>query len=72
MEPERVEELREDFEAFDRDGNGSIDFGEFEELLDGLGAQMSRPEARIGFHEIDTDADGQITFSEFVEWWAER
>lgn len=72
MEPERLEELREDFDAFDRDGNGTIDFAEFEELLDGLGAEMPRPQARIGFGEIDTDGDGQISFTEFAHWWAEQ
>lgn len=72
MEPERLEELREDFDAFDRDRNGMIDFPEFEELLDGLGAEMDRGEARIGFNEIDTDSDGQISFTEFVAWWVER
>lgn len=72
MDPERLEELREDFEAFDRDGNGLIDFAEFEELLDGLGAEMSRPEARTGFHVIDTDGDGRISFTEFAAWWAEE
>ena len=71
MEPERLDELREDFDLFDRDSDGTIDFGEFEELLDGLGADMSTHEARTGFHEIDTDADGKISFTEFVEWWAE-
>lgn len=70
MEPERLEELREDFEEFDRDGDGTIDFSEFEELLDGLGAEMPHAEARIGFSEIDTDTDGRISFTEFAQWWA--
>ena len=70
MEPERINELREDFDTFDRDGDGTIDFGEFEELLDGLGADISSREARTGFNEVDTNSDGRISFTEFVEWWA--
>jgi len=72
MEPERLEELREDFDAFDRDGDGTIDFAEFEELMDGLGAEMSSGDARVGFREIDSDTDGRISFSEFAQWWAQE
>jgi Ca2+-binding EF-hand superfamily protein len=62
-------ELREDFDEFDIDGDGRLEFDEFLEFMDGLGADMSNEECRIGFAEIDTDRDGVIEFDEFVAWW---
>lgn len=67
---ERLEELREDFEAVDDDQDGRIDFGEFSGLMDNLNAQMSDDVLRIGFAEIDTDGDGRISLAEFVAWRA--
>jgi len=66
---EALAELREDFDQFDNDGDGLLEFDEFLEFMDGLGADMSNEECRIGFAEIDTDRDGVIEFDEFIEWW---
>jgi Ca2+-binding EF-hand superfamily protein len=63
------EELREEFEYFDDDDNGLIEFDEFRGLLEALGDAMQRDEARTGFDAIDTDGDGHIDFDEFLEWW---
>lgn len=65
-------ELRENFDHFDNDGNGSIDKGEFTNLLDALGADMSAEEVTIGFDIIDTNGNGRIEFGEFYNWWANR
>jgi Ca2+-binding EF-hand superfamily protein len=67
--PEALQELGEDFEFADGDHDGYIDFAEFTALLDGLGAEMSGPDLRIGFQEIDADRDGRISQPEFVAWW---
>jgi Ca2+-binding EF-hand superfamily protein len=66
----RDRELKEEFVLADRDRDGRIDFDEFERLMRGLEANMSRTDLRIGFHEIDTDADGLIDLCEFVDWWS--
>lgn len=63
------DELREDFEFFDQDGDGLLEFSEFTEFMDGLGADMTGEECRIGFEEIDSNRDGRIQFGEFLEWW---
>lgn len=68
--PERLEELREDFETVDEDRDGRIDFGEFASLMDNLNAQMTDTDLRIGFTEIDADHDGSISLVEFVAWRA--
>jgi Ca2+-binding EF-hand superfamily protein len=68
-EPERTAELLEDFEYFDEDQDGLMQFAEFESFMDGNGADMTLEQCRIGFAEIDTDRDGAIEFEEFLEWW---
>lgn len=69
LQPERVAELLEDFEYFDDDGDGLMLFDEFEQFMDGIGAEMTGEECRIGFAEIDSDRDGAIEFEEFLQWW---
>lgn len=66
----RDRELKEEFVLADRDRDGRIDFDEFARLMQGLEADMSGTDLRIGFREIDTDADGLIDFCEFVDWWS--
>lgn len=64
-------ELRETFDAFDRDHNGSIDFQEFLELLKALRADCDEATARVGWKVIDSDNSGTIDFEEFVTWWGD-
>ena len=64
-------ELRENFAAVDSDADGSVDFGEFSDLMENLEAEMSAEELRIGFDEIDADHDGRVDFREFVAWWTD-
>ncbi|MCA9058651.1 MAG: EF-hand domain-containing protein [Planctomycetaceae bacterium] len=62
-------DLRSVFDRFDRDHNGAIDFGEFNELLNVLDPDMDDDERRLGFELIDTDHGGTIQFEEFAAWW---
>lgn len=64
------DELRETFDHFDTDDNGTIDFAEFTSLMDALGSEMTDEEMEIGFEEIDEDQDGYIEFEEFLTWWS--
>lgn len=63
------EELREEFDYFDSDDNGKIEFDEFLGLLEALGADVKDDEAHAGFDALDTDGDGHIDFHEFLAWW---
>jgi len=65
-----IARLREDFDYFDRDKDGVMEFEEFVRFLTALDAGMSEAECRIGFAEIDTDHDAKIEFEEFLDWWA--
>lgn len=69
---ERRSELQEDFEYFDSNQDGLLEFPEFVEFLDGLGADMTNEECRIGFEDIDSNRDGLIQFGEFFAWWTSR
>ncbi|MBK8012256.1 MAG: EF-hand domain-containing protein [Deltaproteobacteria bacterium] len=71
MEPER-NELREIFNHFDRDGNGTIDPSELKSLLEALGGGFSEEEVRVGLDTIDRNSNGKIEFSEFSRWWRDR
>lgn len=73
MEDEELQELRENFDYFDADSNGVIDFDEFKKLLNALGAGMEEDEMEVGFDIIDADDNQSIEFDEFADWWlAER
>jgi Ca2+-binding EF-hand superfamily protein len=41
-------------------------------FMDGLGAEMTSEECRVGFAEIDSNRDGRIEFQEFLDWWTAR
>ena len=53
-----IARLREDFEYFDRNNDGLMEFEEFVRFLDAIGANMSRADCEQGFNEIDADHDG--------------
>jgi calmodulin len=67
-----LEELRENFEFFDRDDNGRIDRAEFKRLMQVLGADAPEDELDVGFDVVDADDDGAIDFHEFASWWMNR
>ena len=66
------EELRENFEHFDRNNDGRLDLAEFGELMTALGALEPGESATMGFQAIDTDRSGLVEFDEFVRWFAQR
>jgi hypothetical protein len=59
------------FSSFDRDGNGMIDFEEFEKLCRQMGlhsSQMSTEEMNIVFEEVDSERRGSIEVTDFTKW----
>ncbi|ABZ76536.1 putative signal transduction protein with EFhand domain [Shewanella halifaxensis HAW-EB4] len=63
------EELKENFDYFDTDGDGSIVLSEFKDLLLALEAIEPGESVEIGFNAIDLDGSGSIDFEEFCEWF---
>jgi hypothetical protein len=55
------------FRAFDTNGDGSIDKGEFQAVLKTLGVEISDASFDEAFVALDLDKDGTITLGEFKQ-----
>lgn len=62
-----VRELRGQFEAADRDGNGALDVDELHMLLLEAGYSPTGAVTREALREIDKDGDGMVEFEEFEQ-----
>ncbi len=65
----KLEEIKNNFEFFDKDKNGAIDFLEFRDLLKTISPESNLQQAGEGFSMIDKNSDGLIDVDEFIEWW---
>ena len=72
LSKEKILELKELFEGFDKDDNHHIDWDEFRSMLDILLPDKSLEEKTLAFHLIDSNHDGMINFEEFCEWWGKE
>ena len=66
LPPEKLNEYREIFSFFDRDGGGSIGAEEFEQVMRTFGWEPTEEELKDMVSVIDQDGDGDINFNEFV------
>lgn len=62
-------DLWTEFQACDCDGDGCIDFAEFESLLQSVGSRLAAPQRRAEFQRIDRDGNGLVDLGEFERWW---
>ncbi len=69
---EQIAEIQENFDYFDADKNGQIDYKEFLLLINALGGDMTTEEMQVGFGIIDSDHNGSIDIEEFMDWWGEQ
>ena len=63
-----LEEYREAFALFDKDGDGQISGKEFLKVLKNLGQKVTPEEGKIIMDELDQDGSGMIDFTEFVSY----
>ncbi|KRX04093.1 hypothetical protein PPERSA_08308 [Pseudocohnilembus persalinus] len=70
IQKDSQEAIREVFNKFDKDGNGTIDFEEIGALSKELGAEINEEEIIKIFQELDDNNDGKIDFYEFWNWWS--
>ena len=63
------EELHENFEHFDKNGDGKLTRKEFGELMIALDATEPGEDPSRGFSSIDNDGSGGIDFEEFARWF---
>ncbi|XP_066279450.1 calmodulin-like isoform X1 [Branchiostoma lanceolatum] len=62
----QLQEYRDAFKLFDKDGDGSITIDELGTVMRNLGQFPSEDELKEMLHDIDTDGNGTIDFDEFV------
>eukprot|EP00521_Asterionellopsis_glacialis_P007334 CAMPEP_0195283552 /NCGR_PEP_ID=MMETSP0707-20130614/2055_1 /TAXON_ID=33640 /ORGANISM="Asterionellopsis glacialis, Strain CCMP134" /LENGTH=799 /DNA_ID=CAMNT_0040342737 /DNA_START=157 /DNA_END=2556 /DNA_ORIENTATION=- len=63
------EDLKDIFEAIDRDCNGFLDRTELGELAEALGFPLSVEELDEAFAEMDTNMNGRVSLQSFEAWW---
>ncbi len=61
--------IREIFEKYDVDDNGTIDWDEFRLLVDELKQDVSLKDKAAQFDDADANNSGMISFQEFQQWW---
>ena len=59
------DELRECFDAFDKDHSGTIERNEIKEVCTQLGIDATKAEIDNLMSTADADGDGKISFEEF-------
>ncbi len=69
LSKEDISEIKDHYDFFDKNGNGSIDLNEFKQLLKVLAPASTNDNAERGFATIDTDNNDLIDFDEFLDWW---
>ncbi|KAI3466946.1 hypothetical protein Pfo_023609, partial [Paulownia fortunei] len=62
---EVLENLKDAFEVFDIDKNGSISAEELQDVLQSLGEECTLAECRKMISGVDSDGNGTISFDEF-------
>ncbi|OWF56440.1 Calmodulin-5 [Mizuhopecten yessoensis] len=63
---DEIDEFREAFSLFDKDGDGSIPTAELGTVLRALGQNPSASELKKMINEVDADGDGTVDFPEFL------
>ncbi|WCJ25245.1 Calcium-binding EF-hand family protein [Euphorbia peplus] len=63
-----MDEIRQIFTRFDKNGDGKISSSEVIDSLGELGTRISIEEVQCMMHEFDKDGDGYIDLDEFVEF----
>ncbi|KAK3139255.1 hypothetical protein QOZ80_5AG0380290 [Eleusine coracana subsp. coracana] len=63
---EQIEEFREAFSLFDKDGDGTITSKEFGTVMRSLGQSPTEAELQEMVAEVDADGSGAIDFHEFL------
>ena len=57
------------FNAFDYNGNGTIEQSEFISAIACLGSVLSKDECLRVFEQMDADRDGKVTLQEYLNWY---
>eukprot|EP00947_MAST-08B_sp_MAST-8B-sp1_P005672 g5672.t1 len=66
LDQNHIATVHKAFEAFDKDGNHSLDMEEVSDMMTHLGMDLSQTELKGLFAGYDTDGDASITFDELI------
>ncbi|GMF00704.1 unnamed protein product [[Candida] boidinii] len=72
LSPAQIEEFREAFSIFDKDGDGRISAAELGTVMRALGQNPTQQELNDLINEIDADGNSLIDFSEFLTMMARQ
>merc|ERR1712138_11553 len=72
MTEAEVEEIREAFNYFDKDGSGTIDVNELKQAMQELGFEAKNQTVYRMIPDLDKDGSGQIDFDEFLDMMCAR
>ena len=64
---DQMEEFKQAFALFDKDGNGHVDANELGQVLASLGQIPAEDELKRMISEVDGDMNGTIEFAEFLQ-----
>lgn len=62
-------EVREVFEHFDANSNGSIEASELRKVLNGLNHDMEDNDLEEAIQRLDDNHNGEISFQQFFDWY---
>ena len=66
MSQEQIQEYKEAFGMFDKDGNGQISRNELGSVLRSLGRHLTQMELTVILRDLDEDGDNMLNFTEFI------
>ena len=69
---EQINEFKEAFSLFDKDGDGCITSKELGTVMRSLGQNPTEAELKDIINEVDADGNGTIDFSEFLSMMAKK
>lgn len=69
---EEVQEYKEAFQLFDKDGGGTISTKELKQVFEALGQNPSDEDIHSMISEVDQDGSGEIDFDEFLTLMAAK
>lgn len=69
LSDEQVEELKQAFDTFDKDGNGTITTDELSNVMTSLGQNPSEEELEEFIQQLGGD-DGRVRFDQFLNFSA--
>ena len=69
---EQINEFKEAFSSFDKDGDGTIATKELGTVMRSLGQYPTEAELQDMINELDTDGNGTIDFPEFLTMMARK